>query len=85
MLQQTETERRRRQAERDARVLQQQNDHRVLTFRQWCSLNGFSEATGRRIIAAGTGPVVIQLSARRIGITIRHNRLWQASRTMGAA
>jgi predicted DNA-binding transcriptional regulator AlpA len=53
---------------------------RVLNFRQWCDLNGISKATGRRIIAAGEGPPVLQLSARRIGIRESDNAAWQASR-----
>jgi hypothetical protein len=53
---------------------------RVLTFAEWCSLNGFSPATGRRILNSGTGPVIIQLSDRRIGITVGANADWQASR-----
>jgi hypothetical protein len=75
-----EAERRRRQSERDRA---HSNDHRVLSFRQWCELNGFSPATGRRIIAAGNGPVVTQLSPRRIGITIANNARWQESRARG--
>jgi hypothetical protein len=53
---------------------------RVLTFAEWCRLNGFSLATGHRILKAGTGPVIIQLSDRRIGITVGANADWQASR-----
>ncbi len=75
-----EEERRRRQSERDRRALEHDNDHRVLTFRQWCKLNGFSEATGRRVITAGNGPIITRLSTRRIGITIANNRAWQESR-----
>jgi hypothetical protein len=72
-----EAERRRRQSERDRANL---DDHRVLSFRRWCELNGFSPATGRRIINAGTGPVVTQLSLRRIGVTIGNNARWIESR-----
>ena len=60
------------------------NPHRVLSFRQWCQLNGFSEATGRRVINGGQGPVVTQLSPRRIGITVGANLAWQASRARTA-
>jgi hypothetical protein len=56
------------------------DDRRVLSFRQWCELNGLSPATGRRLIAAGTGPIITQLSPRRIGVTIGNNRRWQDSR-----
>jgi hypothetical protein len=77
-----EAERRRRQSEHDRADL---NDHRVMSFRQWCELNGFSLSTGRRILAGDGGPVVTQLSERRIGITVANNRAWQESRTRGAA
>ena len=39
---------------------------RILSFKNWCSLNNISEATGRRIIRAGKVRVT-QLSERRIG------------------
>jgi hypothetical protein len=57
-------------------------DNRILSFRQWCELNCLSESTGRRILAAGTGPTVLQLSERRIGISIKANRVWQAGRAL---
>jgi hypothetical protein len=53
---------------------------RVLTFRQWCEINGLSERTGRRILASDDGPVVTQLSPRRVGITVGNNRAWLASK-----
>jgi hypothetical protein len=43
-------------------------------------LNGFSERTGRRILAGPDAPVVTKLSAKVIGVTIAHNKIWQASR-----
>jgi predicted DNA-binding transcriptional regulator AlpA len=72
---QSETKRRRHLAERE-------RDHRdrVLSFRQWCALNNFSEATGRRVIKAGKGPPVLQLSARRLGIRESDNAAWQQTR-----
>lgn len=79
-----------REAERRAAQYQQSdpdrdrkialNQFRVLTFAQWCALNGISPATGRRLIKAGRGPALIQLSDRRIGITIGANAEWQAAR-----
>jgi hypothetical protein len=60
-------------------------DNRVLTFAQWCEVNAFSEATGRRLISSGDGPVVTQLSVRRIGVTIGNNRKWQESRARSDA
>jgi hypothetical protein len=57
-----EAERRKRQRSESPRKSQ-----RILSFKAWCALNNFSEATGRRIIRAGKVRV-IQLSERRIGI-----------------
>ena len=57
-----------------------EDDDAVLTFKEWCSLNSVSERQGRRILTSGNGPTVTQLSDRRIGITRRNNREWQASR-----
>ena len=64
-----------REAERRAAQYQQSdpdrdrkialNQFRVLTFAQWCALNGISPATGRRLIKAGRGPALIQLSDRK--------------------
>jgi hypothetical protein len=56
------------------------HDDQVLTFVEWCRINRLSERTGRRILDGPDGPVVTNLSARRIGVTIRNNRKWQASR-----
>jgi predicted DNA-binding transcriptional regulator AlpA len=75
-----EAERCRRQSEHDRA---NPDDHRVLSFRQWCDLNGFSVSTGRRIINAGTGPEIVQLSPRRIGISVAANAKWLASRVRG--
>jgi hypothetical protein len=61
------------------------DDDRVLSFKQWCALGGFSESTGRRIIKSGRGPVFTQLSDRRIGVTVANNRAWVASRSCGQA
>lgn len=63
------------------------NPHKVLAFLEWCALNGFSPRTGRRIIAGefGPGPVVTQLSPRRIGISLANNAAWQASREQVAS
>lgn len=73
-----EAERRRRQSERD----RANNANQVLTFGEWCSSNTFSPATGRRIRKAGKGPRFIQLSDRRIGVTVGENRAWQEARAL---
>jgi hypothetical protein len=56
------------------------NDNQVLRFSEWCSLNDISPRTGRRIFARGDGPATTRLSPKRIGITVRANKEWQASR-----
>ena len=60
-------------------------DDKVLTFAEWCKLNGVSKRTGGRIIRGGNGPVVTQLSDRRIGITVGNNRRWQEARARRGA
>jgi predicted site-specific integrase-resolvase len=56
------------------------DDMRVLSIAQWCRLNGFSFDTGKRLIKRGQGPVITQISDRRIGVTVANNRAWQRSR-----
>jgi hypothetical protein len=64
----------------DAPLSVSHHDDQALTFFEWCSLNRFSERTGRRILSLPGGPVVTQLSAKRFGITVANNRIWQQSR-----
>ena len=45
----------------------------VYTFKEWCALRGFSEATGRRLIASKQVKVT-HLSERRIGIRTDHDQ-----------
>jgi len=52
-------------------------DDQVLSFVEWCRLNRISERTGRRILANPSGPQTVQLSPRRVGVTVRANRTWQ--------
>ena len=58
------------------------DDMAVMTFREWCELNGFSARTGHRILAGAKAqrPIVTMLSDRRIGITRGNNRRWQEKR-----
>ncbi|MGY4460898.1 helix-turn-helix transcriptional regulator [Bradyrhizobium sp. LB13.1] len=58
---------------------------RVLSFDDWCKLNGFSRSTGQRLIASGNGPTFIKLSERRKGVTVAENRRWQVSRLIETA
>jgi hypothetical protein len=58
-------------------------DDQVLTFSEWRQINHLPERTGRRILNdpdPKNRPVVTQLSAKRWGVTVRHNREWQNSR-----
>jgi hypothetical protein len=61
-------------------ALEARNPHQILTFPEWCLLNGISPRTGRRILDSGSGPAITQLSANRIGISVAANAAWQASR-----
>jgi hypothetical protein len=71
-----EAEQQRHRDERDRAL----DDQRVMTIDQWCVVNGFSIWTGKRLIKAGKGPKITQISDRRIGITVANNRRWQQSR-----
>jgi hypothetical protein len=57
--------------------------NQILTLHEWARLNRISVRTARRIIASGSGPIVTQLSSKRIGISIANNAAWQASRARG--
>jgi hypothetical protein len=60
------------------------NDAQIMTINEWCALNSIGHRTGRRILALGEGPVITELSEKRIGISVRANREWQASRERAA-
>jgi hypothetical protein len=86
-IKQSERARNQRRSERAAKrkrrldaLPAQLNDNMVLSFAEWCALNHIGERTGRRILASGNGPVTTHLSAKLVGITVRANRAWQASR-----
>jgi hypothetical protein len=72
-----ESERRREQS-RQSKQQQPRRSQRVFSFRQWCDLNGFSIATGRRLLAAGKCKYM-RLSERRIGIGEDDNADFQAA------
>jgi hypothetical protein len=62
------------------RFVSERDDRRVMSFAEWCDLNDISVWTGRRLIKAGLGPKILQLSPRRIGVRVADNRAWQQSR-----
>lgn len=61
------------------------DDDRMLTFSEWCKRNGFSLSTGQRLRASGQGPVFVQLSTRRIGVSIAEDRRWRKAREIATA
>jgi len=56
------------------------DDLKVLTLREWAALNTLSFETAKGLIAKGLGPRIVQLSARRVGVRVIDNRIWQESR-----
>jgi hypothetical protein len=64
------------QAERDKAV----DELRCITIRKWAEVCGFSIWTAKRLLDAGKGPKITQISDRRVGITVAHHREWLASR-----
>jgi len=61
------------------------NADQVMSFRDWCTLNNFSESTGQRLIASGQGPRFVRISEKRKGVTVGENRRWQQSRLIESA
>ena len=60
-------------------------DDRVMTLSEWRALRRISQSTQQRLFAAGLGPRVTHLSARRKGITVKHDREWLAERSASAS
>jgi hypothetical protein len=58
------------------------DDDCVLPFLVWCrQYSGLSEATCRRITQpGGTGPRLVRLSERRLGVRLGDHRTWVAAR-----
>jgi predicted DNA-binding transcriptional regulator AlpA len=75
-LQQEREAQRQRDEKSRQRALEADNDHKILTLPEWQALNGISKATGQRIRKRGGGPATVQLSERRVGITLKANREW---------
>ncbi|OPH83040.1 helix-turn-helix transcriptional regulator [Nitrobacter vulgaris] len=57
------------------------SDLRILSFDEWCRLNGFSRSTGQRLMRDGKGPKFVRISTRRIGVALGENRRWLAARS----
>jgi excisionase family DNA binding protein len=54
-----------------------------LSLKRAAEVLGVSTRTLRRMIAAGSGPQVTQLSTRRLGIRQSHLNEWSAGKIMG--
>ncbi|MER2279483.1 helix-turn-helix domain-containing protein [Methylobacterium brachiatum] len=52
----------------------------VLSFRSACEAANLSVSTMRRLIKAGRGPRILQLSERRLGIRRSDLEMWLAGR-----
>jgi predicted DNA-binding transcriptional regulator AlpA len=55
-------------------------DAQVLRLREWAELAGVSMRTARRILASGTGPRIVQLSSKRVGVTVGAHKRWLEAR-----
>jgi predicted DNA-binding transcriptional regulator AlpA len=62
-----------------------QQPDRVLTVRQFAELNSLGLRTLKRLMAAGDGPPIVQLTRTRIGIRESDAAKWQAARLRQSA
>jgi hypothetical protein len=69
-----------RQKKLRAQVLSTDPDA-ILSFREWCAINGFSVRQGQRILQGPGGPKVTMLTDKKIGISRRANSTWLESRS----
>lgn len=53
---------------------------RVLTLRELADLSGMSKSTLERMRREGTGPRLVRLSARRVGVRLSDYHAWLAAR-----
>jgi hypothetical protein len=61
------------------------DDDCVMSVQQWAQRAGISYPTAKRLIAAGEGPAITQLSPNRVGITFGAHRAWLKARTEQSA
>ena len=57
------------------------SDEHVVTLNEAAHVAGISLCTLRRRLADGSGPRVVRLSERRVGIRVRDLKQWIAERT----
>lgn len=53
---------------------------RLITFKEFCNLGGFSERHGQRLRARGEGPPVIQIGDRQFRIDEDGGKAWLHAR-----
>ena len=58
---------------------------KVYPFRAWCQKNGMSVKTGRRLVKAGLGPKLTDLTERIKGVREDHDAEWLESRVRNAS
>ena len=59
------------------------DEDRVLSYGEFCTLVGISEREMRRMIVDGLGPKLTQLTSRRFGVTRGNLRKWLERRERG--
>jgi hypothetical protein len=52
----------------------------VHPWQSWCAVVGVSTTTAWRLVKAGKGPIVTQLSTKLKGVRHRHHLTWLAAR-----
>jgi hypothetical protein len=57
------------------------SDHIVLTMAQFRQLANLGERTARRMIRDGHGPILTQLTGRKLGVSYGNYKRWVESRT----
>jgi hypothetical protein len=61
-----------------------QENLKVIPWRVWCAQKGISVDTARRLRERGKAPRIIQISERRIGVTVADDREWTLERVRDA-
>jgi hypothetical protein len=52
----------------------------ILTFQEWCDMAGLPESTARELRARGQGPRCVNLTGKKLGITLADHRRWMKVR-----
>jgi hypothetical protein len=57
----------------------------ILTFQEWCDMAGLPESTARELRARGQGPRCVNLTGKKLGVTLAEHRRWTKARMERAA